>query len=210
DRPPCRAGRSEAQAEAGAREQRRADRDDALARPAGRVGLIEQVLDAGEDLDVLADRPRQHEVHHDVVPERQRVEVVLVLIAHEACGERGVEPPGVLEADTHRGAVLRDLREALALQARLLRGLDDARVGEEIAGDEAPLLAEPELELGLDAADAREVEVLALAAGGAGRATVISSTAGRSPRTSLGSRRGPASRAAPCWKWIGAGASSGS
>src|SRR5207244_9958520 len=53
----------EAQAQAGAREQRRADRDDAFARPGGRVDLIEQVLDADEDLSVLAERARQHEVH---------------------------------------------------------------------------------------------------------------------------------------------------
>ena len=68
------------------------------------------------------------------------------------------------EADAAGGAVLGHLREPLALEGRLLRGVDDPRVGEEIAREEAPVAAEPQLQLGLDAADAREVEVLALAA----------------------------------------------
>ena len=62
-------------------------------------------------------------------------------------------------------ARLGNLRQPLALETRLLRGIHHARVREEVAHQESPVRRRAQLELGLEAADAREVEVLTLPAG---------------------------------------------
>ena len=64
----------------------------------------------------------------------------------------------------------RHLGQALALEGHLLRGLQHRGVGEDVAGDDLPVAGRAHLELGLDPADARAVEILPLPARGPHRA----------------------------------------
>src|SRR2546428_5241942 len=158
------------EAEAAVHQTRRADRDDALARAAGRVRLAEEVLDPDEGLVSFRERTRDEEVQDDVASEGQRIQVVFELAADVAGRRRDGGDRRMGVADAEGGVVLGDLGEPLALEGRLRRRLDDARVAEEVARDEPPLARQTELELALEPADAREIEVLALAAGRARRA----------------------------------------
>src|SRR5438309_4303569 len=160
----------EREAEAGVHQARRADRDDALARAAGRVRLVEEVLDPDEGLGPPRERTRDEEVQDDVASERQRIQVVLELAADVPGRRRDGGDRRVGVADAEGDVVLGDLGEPIALEEGLLRRLDDARVAEEVTRDEPPLARQAELELALEPADAREIEVLALAAGRARRA----------------------------------------
>src|SRR3989442_635226 len=72
------------EAEAAVHQTRRADRDDALARAAGRVRLAEEVLDPDEGLGPFRERTRDEEVQDDVASEGQRIQVVLELAADVA------------------------------------------------------------------------------------------------------------------------------
>ena len=114
-------------------------RDDTLVRPAGRVGLVEEIVDSQVRLEPLAEAS----FHVEVASVRQHVEVVLELIADPAPGDVQVEPVRVRETERASDGVHGPLSQGLTLEARLLGRVDDMRVGEEVAQEKAKIAGDP-------------------------------------------------------------------